>query len=134
MRTLLGCDSWPDYLKHSNMKVLPVDTGGQTLVACLGHAQGGCIIRAQFLDEIREAYVNNPDLKNLLVDPSFAKKLVEHQAAWRKARPQKGFRPPCPEPGRLCGGRILPVLLRSAPICQSRYFALVQYHVKLTCA
>ena len=31
--------------------------------------------------------MNNPDLKNLLVDPSFAKKLVEHQAAWRKARP-----------------------------------------------
>jgi len=49
-------------------------------------AQGGCIIRAQFLDEIREAYSKNPDLKNLLVDPSFAKKLVEHQGAWRKAR------------------------------------------------
>ncbi|KAK9845753.1 hypothetical protein WJX81_001436 [Elliptochloris bilobata] len=46
--------------------------------------KGGCIIRAQFLDEIREAYMKNPDLKNLLVDPNFAKKLVERQAAWRK--------------------------------------------------
>ena len=70
--------------------VLLVDTGGKR-AACLGRTQGGCIIRAQFLDEIREAYMNNPDLKNLLVDPSFAKKLVEHQAAWRKARPHVGF-------------------------------------------
>ena len=34
--------------------------------------RGGCIIRAKFLDRIREAYAENPDLKSLLVAPYFA--------------------------------------------------------------
>ncbi|MFH0795916.1 MAG: NADP-dependent phosphogluconate dehydrogenase [Candidatus Omnitrophota bacterium] len=35
--------------------------------------RAGCIIRAQFLDEITKAYRKNPDLPNLLVAPKFAK-------------------------------------------------------------
>ena len=66
-------------------------------------AQGGCIIRAQFLDEIREAYSKNPDLKNLLVDPSFAQKLVEHQGAWRKARARPARQRPRARRRGLCG-------------------------------
>jgi len=34
--------------------------------------RGGCIIRAQFLDEITKAYKDNPALPNLLVAPQFA--------------------------------------------------------------
>ena len=46
--------------------------------------QGGCIIRAAFLNDIKAAYKRKEDLKNLLVDPFFAKKLVECEQDWRK--------------------------------------------------
>jgi len=46
--------------------------------------KGGCIIRAVFLDEIAKAYARNPALSNLLVDPEFAKKVAERDAAWRR--------------------------------------------------
>ncbi|KAL9668042.1 hypothetical protein QQ045_002414 [Rhodiola kirilowii] len=46
--------------------------------------KGGCIIRAIFLDRIKQAYDRNPDLANLLVDPEFAKEILERQSAWRK--------------------------------------------------
>ncbi|KAB1211393.1 6-phosphogluconate dehydrogenase, decarboxylating 3 [Morella rubra] len=46
--------------------------------------KGGCIIRAIFLDRIKNAYDRNPDLANLLVDPEFAKEIVERQSAWRR--------------------------------------------------
>ncbi len=35
--------------------------------------QGGCIIRAAFLDRIKQAYLRDPQLPSLLVDPPFAK-------------------------------------------------------------
>lgn len=46
--------------------------------------QGGCIIRAGFLNDIKAAYKRDQGLKNLLVDPFFAGKLVECEQAWRK--------------------------------------------------
>uniref|UniRef100_A0A6N2LUE8 6-phosphogluconate dehydrogenase, decarboxylating n=1 Tax=Salix viminalis TaxID=40686 RepID=A0A6N2LUE8_SALVM len=46
--------------------------------------KGGCIIRAVFLDRIKKAYDRNPNLPNLLVDPEFAKEIVERQSAWRR--------------------------------------------------
>lgn len=46
--------------------------------------KGGCIIRAGFLDRIKQAYERNPDLNNLLVDPDFAKDLADRQDAWRR--------------------------------------------------
>ncbi|KAK6266691.1 hypothetical protein QUC31_017528 [Theobroma cacao] len=45
--------------------------------------KGGCIIRAIFLDRIKKAYDRNPDLANLLVDPEFAKEIIDRQSAWR---------------------------------------------------
>ena len=33
--------------------------------------RGGCIIRAQFLQKIKDAYDRDPALKNLLLDPYF---------------------------------------------------------------
>ncbi len=33
--------------------------------------KGGCIIRAQFLDKIKQAYQRRADLPNLLLDPDF---------------------------------------------------------------
>ena len=46
--------------------------------------RGGCIIRARFLDRIREAYEKTPDLPSLLVDPYFARTVNEGQEAWRR--------------------------------------------------
>ena len=46
--------------------------------------KGGCIIRAGFLDQIKQAYQTNPELKNLLMDPSFANAIVTRQSAWRR--------------------------------------------------
>ena len=46
--------------------------------------QGGCIIRAGFLDDIKNAYKRNPDLENLVLDDWFADKLVERNDAWRE--------------------------------------------------
>ena len=45
--------------------------------------QGGCIIRAQLLDDIKQAYDRHENLHNLLVDQEFGKRLAERQAAWR---------------------------------------------------
>ncbi|CAA3011726.1 6-phosphogluconate dehydrogenase, decarboxylating 3 [Olea europaea subsp. europaea] len=46
--------------------------------------KGGCIIRAVFLDRIKKAYDRNPELANLLVDPEFAKEVIDRQSAWRR--------------------------------------------------
>lgn len=46
--------------------------------------KGGCIIRANFLDDISKAYDRNPQLPNLLVDPEFALRLTQREPAWRK--------------------------------------------------
>jgi len=46
--------------------------------------RGGCIIRARFLDRIREAYDGEPDLRNLLLAPYFRERVVGRQEAWRR--------------------------------------------------
>jgi 6-phosphogluconate dehydrogenase len=46
--------------------------------------RGGCIIRARFLDRIREAYDHEPGLANLMLADFFAKALEEAQDPWRR--------------------------------------------------
>ena len=46
--------------------------------------RGGCIIRAQFLERIKEAFDKNPDLDNLLLDDFFHGVIDECQSAWRE--------------------------------------------------
>ncbi|WP_268240779.1 NADP-dependent phosphogluconate dehydrogenase [Paenibacillus albidus] len=46
--------------------------------------RGGCIIRSRFLQNITDAYANNADLKNLLLDPFFKDIMSSYQSAWRK--------------------------------------------------
>ena len=46
--------------------------------------RGGCIIRAKFLDRIREAYDTNPQLPALILDPYFKGELAELIAPWRR--------------------------------------------------
>lgn len=46
--------------------------------------RGGCIIRAQFLHRIKEAYDINPELANLMLDPYFKNILESYQDEWRE--------------------------------------------------
>jgi 6-phosphogluconate dehydrogenase len=46
--------------------------------------RGGCIIRSSFLGKIKEAYDNNPDIPNLLLDPFFKGKIESAEKAWRR--------------------------------------------------
>jgi 6-phosphogluconate dehydrogenase len=46
--------------------------------------RGGCIIRARFLNRIREAYDENPDLASLLVAPYFAGAVRDGILSWRR--------------------------------------------------
>lgn len=50
----------------------PLDYG-----AIAGIFRAGCIIRARFLQKITDAYTNDPELTNLLLDPYF-KNIAEH--------------------------------------------------------
>lgn len=45
--------------------------------------RGGCIIRSVFLGKIKEAFDQNPDLVNLLLDPFFRKKISSSQQSLR---------------------------------------------------
>jgi 6-phosphogluconate dehydrogenase len=45
--------------------------------------RGGCIIRAQFLNRITDAYADSPDLPVLLTAPYFVEALERAQQAWR---------------------------------------------------
>ena len=46
--------------------------------------RGGCIIRAQFLGNIKEAFDENPKLQNLLLDDYFKSIMDSNQKAWRQ--------------------------------------------------
>ena len=46
--------------------------------------RGGCIIRAQFLNQISNAYVKNPHLINLLMEDYFKNSINEYQEDWRE--------------------------------------------------
>jgi 6-phosphogluconate dehydrogenase len=56
-----------------------IDLGGTATIW-----RGGCIIRARFLDRIREAYDAQPDLPTLLVAPWFAKTVSAGVPSWRR--------------------------------------------------
>ena len=45
--------------------------------------RGGCIIRARFLDRIKDAYAESPDLPNLMLAPFFQQALAAAQKPWR---------------------------------------------------
>jgi len=45
--------------------------------------KGGCIIRAGFLNLIKDAFGRRPDLPNLLVDEHFTRSILTKEKAWR---------------------------------------------------
>jgi 6-phosphogluconate dehydrogenase len=56
----------------------PLDYGNIALLW-----RGGCIIRARFLERIKEAFDADKQLENLLLAPYFTKAVQEAQPAWR---------------------------------------------------
>jgi 6-phosphogluconate dehydrogenase len=46
--------------------------------------RGGCIIRARFLNRIRDAYAEHGDIANLLMVPYFTDAVANAQEAWRR--------------------------------------------------
>lgn len=46
--------------------------------------RAGCIIRARFLDKIKDAFDKNPELANLLLDDYFKDVIEKSQKAWRR--------------------------------------------------
>jgi 6-phosphogluconate dehydrogenase len=46
--------------------------------------RGGCIIRSRFLGNIKNAYDNNPNLTNLLLDSFFTDAIKKAQGGWRR--------------------------------------------------
>lgn len=46
--------------------------------------RAGCIIRAVFLERIKEAYDKNPELESLLLDPYFNSELSDLMDSWRR--------------------------------------------------
>ena len=46
--------------------------------------RGGCIIRAAFLERIKEAFEGDAKLENLLLDPYFKDAVESNQEAWRR--------------------------------------------------
>ncbi len=46
--------------------------------------RGGCIIRAKFLENIKQAFERNPELTNLLLDPFFNEIVSKVQDNWRE--------------------------------------------------
>ena len=60
--------------------------------------RGGCIIRSVFLGKIKEAFDNDPDIANILLDPYFREKLADAQQGWRNvlcSAMQAGIPAPC---------------------------------------
>jgi 6-phosphogluconate dehydrogenase len=47
--------------------------------------RGGCIIRSQFLGNIKAAFDKKKNLDNLLLDKFFSRAVNKYQASWRKA-------------------------------------------------
>ncbi|HEV7999941.1 MAG TPA: decarboxylating NADP(+)-dependent phosphogluconate dehydrogenase [Planctomycetaceae bacterium] len=46
--------------------------------------RGGCIIRARFLEDIKNAFDKTPGLENLLLDDFFRKAITDAQPSWRR--------------------------------------------------
>jgi 6-phosphogluconate dehydrogenase len=57
----------------------PLDYG-----LCARLWRGGCIIRAQFLERIMEAFAAEPNLENLLLFPYFQDAVTQADSAWRR--------------------------------------------------
>ncbi len=71
-------------LFQNRFAALPQMSWNIDLSECCRIWKGGCIIRAAFLSHLQTAYVSDPRLSNLLIDPSLAAEMNRRQLAWRR--------------------------------------------------
>jgi 6-phosphogluconate dehydrogenase len=86
VRDALYCSKMCSYAQ--GMALLAAASKAYTYDLDLGECariwKGGCIIRASFLDKIKRAYDEQPDLANLLLAPEFKQSVLDRQTAWRE--------------------------------------------------
>src|SRR5437773_2037082 len=70
----------PRHFQREGFRNWPLDFGSIALLW-----RGGCIIRAAFLERIKEAFDADKNLENLLLAPYFRDVLAKAQTAWRHA-------------------------------------------------
>jgi len=85
VRDALYCSKMCSYAQGMALMGKASDTFGYDLD--LGEIariwKGGCIIKAGFLNKIKKAYDENPELANLLLAPEFTQTILDRQSAWR---------------------------------------------------
>lgn len=86
LRAALYCAKVASYAQGLSIIRAASETHGWNvdLALCANLWRGGCIIRAQLLGKIKDAMTANPELPNLMVDPTFAAELNERTMAWRR--------------------------------------------------
>jgi len=86
VRNALYCSKICSYAQGMNLiREASVDENWDVdLGECARIWKGGCIIRAKFLDRIKNAYDRDAGLVNLLVDPDFKDEMAHRQKSWRR--------------------------------------------------
>jgi len=86
LKNALYCSKIVSYAQGMNIIRAASDKKewGVDLAQCALMWRGGCIIRADLLGKIQNAFTTNPDLPNLMVDPAFAAELNSRHMAWRR--------------------------------------------------
>ena len=86
VRDALYCSKMCSYAQGMALLSAASKTYGYdlNLSECARIWKGGCIIRARFLDKIKNAFNENPDLPNLLLATEFKQTILDKQDAWRE--------------------------------------------------
>lgn len=86
MKDALFCSKLVVYAEGLNLigKASQDFNWGINLSECARIWKGGCIIRAKILNTIKEAFVKESSLDNLLLDGECANEIVRRQTAWRR--------------------------------------------------
>jgi 6-phosphogluconate dehydrogenase len=86
VRDALYCSKMCSYAQGMALLSAASKTYGYNLnlSECARIWKGGCIIRAGFLDKIKQAFNENPELPNLLLAPEFKQTILDKQTAWRE--------------------------------------------------
>ena len=86
LKAALYCAKVASYAQGLSIIKAASDASGWNvdLALCANMWRGGCIIRAGLLSKIQKAMKTNPNLANLMVDPTFAEEMNARTMAWRR--------------------------------------------------
>ena len=86
LKNALFCSKLVVYTEGMNLigKASQEFNWGINLSECARIWKGGCTIRGKVLDTIKEAFIKESSLENLLLDGECANEIVKRQMAWRR--------------------------------------------------